>query len=43
VITGISSPIEAFTAQTITLVAKDSAGVDIGTGGETLRIEIKNK
>jgi hypothetical protein len=43
VITGISSLIEAFTTQTITLVAKDSSGVDIGTGGEIFRVEIKNK
>jgi cysteine-rich repeat protein len=43
VITGISSLIEAFTTQTITLVAKDSSGVEIGTGGEIFRVEIKNK
>jgi cysteine-rich repeat protein len=43
VITGISSSIEAFTAQTITLVTKDSAGVDIGVGGGIFRVEIKNK
>jgi hypothetical protein len=43
VITGISSPIEAFTVQTITLIAKDLAGNDIGVGGEIFRVEIKNK
>jgi cysteine-rich repeat protein len=43
VITGISSPIEAFTIQTITLITKDLAGNDIGVGGEIFRVEIKNK
>jgi cysteine-rich repeat protein len=42
-ITGIPSSAEAFQTYTITLVAKDSSGDDVGTGGSTLIVEIRNK
>lgn len=40
---GLGPSIEALTTYSINLVAKDSSGNDIGTGGETFRIEIRNK
>jgi cysteine-rich repeat protein len=42
-VSGIPSTIEAFTENTIVVQAKDSAGVNLTTGGDFFRVEVRNK
>jgi hypothetical protein len=42
-VSGIPSTIEAFTEYTIVVQAKDSAGVNLTTGGDFFRVEVRNK
>jgi len=41
--TGVSGPVEAFTTYTVNVDARDAMGVNIGLGGDTFVIEIRNK